>query len=86
MTDYIVTVRWDDGAFSTEIKTPYEIINMIDMSDCYLGVQYRVYRSDERGIEELNIHGCWHDFNDPLYIKLIDSDGNVEIDGYGTDH
>jgi hypothetical protein len=85
---YIVIATDEDGhnAFPT-IETAREIISTIDMFDCYHSAIYKVYKVHDNGeLEELTIKGCWHDFNNPLSIKLLDSRGNVEISGYGTDH
>ena len=70
----------------TSMKTASQIIEHISMSDCH-DSEIMVYRSSSFSkIEPLTIHGTWHDFADPLYIKVTDADDNVVFDGYGSDH
>ena len=83
---YLVQSRFDDDEVYTSIQTAGEIIRRIDMTDCS-NEELRVYKVDIFGmIEPLEIHGCWHDLKDPLYIKVVDANGNIIFDGHGTDH
>lgn len=70
------------------MKTANEIINWLDMDDCYTELHIKVFDVETQfgSIEELEVHGTWHNHKDPLYIKVTHSDGTVEFDGYGTDH
>lgn len=79
-------VMCDDGSEYADMVTPHTIIDHVDMRDC-TNEQIEVYKV-EYGVrpQELYIYGCWHNMKDPLYIKVIDENGNVEFDGYGTDH
>lgn len=70
------------------MKTAQEIIKWIDMSDCYPEIDIEVFDVETQFgvVEKLEVHGCWHNLNDPLYIKVTRSDGTIVFDGYGTDH
>lgn len=82
---YLVHELVDDG-LNVFLANAREIIDRIDMSDC-IGAEYRVFETDGFGeLSELKIHGCWHDFKRPLYIKAVRADGSIAFDGYGTDH
>ena len=83
---YLVQSLSDDDVLCTSLRSAAEIISRIDMRDCS-NEDIRVFRIDEFGaVEPLEIHGCWHDWHDPLYIKVTDKAGNVVFSGYGTDH
>jgi len=70
--------------------TAKQVIDAIDMSDCvHVEAVYRVivpggFHGDG-SLERLQIHGPWHS-DDPLYIKVTDSKGEIVCDGFGTDH
>jgi len=86
MERYVMVVKcWDDTEY-TALATPHEIIDHIDMMDC-TDEKIEVYKM-QFGAQpkELYVCECWHNMNDPLYIKVVDEDGNIEFDGYGTDH
>lgn len=84
---YLVQILNDlDGGCYSSLKTPYEIIERLDMSDC-CPEQLTIYRiSKFNTVEKLKINNCWHKMNDPLYISVTDDKGNIVFDGYGTDH
>ena len=82
---YIVQVISED-AIDTVMKTASQIIGWVDMSDCYPELDIRVWESCEDGLIELDVRGCWHDMDNPLYIEAVRPDGSVAFDGYGTDH
>lgn len=61
------------------------LISALDMADCFGHVQ-AAYLVEEQGcLTRLQLHGPWH-ADDPLYIKVTDSEGKIIADGYGTDH
>lgn len=74
-----------EGERCPSLNTAAQIINLVDMSDCY-EISFRVYDLSTGEPVELQIHGCWHDPKHPLYIKATDAAGNVVLDGHGTDH
>ena len=83
---YLVQTLFGDGIVSAGIKTANEIINCIDMKDCN-NAEFCIFKIEKFGeAEPLTIHGCWHDQKNPLYIKVVDKNGDIEFDGYGTDH
>lgn len=87
--EYLVQLHdSDDNSVSASMKTAREIIDWIDMSDCYIGMHIEVFDVETQfgNVERLEVYGCWHDHRNPLYIKVTHSDGTVEFDGYGTDH
>ena len=87
MKQYVVQFKWDDGDMETCMKTANELIHIIDMDDCYPEYEMAVYESTEIGsLTRLDMHGCWHDLDDPLYIKATRPDGSIAFAGYGTDH
>lgn len=85
MKDYLMVVKTDCGEYAT-MASPMEIIMHLDMQDC-TGEMIEVYKvAFGKQPEALEAYGCWYDFDNPLYIKVTDEDGNIEFDGYGTDH
>ena len=89
MAEYIVQTQWGgDAGVTTSIMTKKRILDIIDIFDCYPDDFWmKVFESKDFGkIDELDIHGAWHDFKNPLYIKLTRPDGSIAFDGYGTDH
>ena len=83
---YLVVYKIE-GEVSASMKTVSEIIREIDMDDCCDYIEERkVYEITEDGPQLLEVHGCWHDFKNPLYIKLTRQNGEIVFDGYGTDH
>lgn len=90
MNKYLVQTKWGDkpDEFGVSIKTAKQIVDIIDMMDCYPpDLEYAVFEVSEFGTAiPLEMYGCWHDFADPLYIKVTRPDGSIAFDGYGTDH
>lgn len=85
MKKYLIQVKTHDGEYS-DLKTDKEIIEMINFLDCNNEV-YKVYDVTNFGqIEELKIHGPWHNPDKPLYIKVTDKKDNIVFDGYGEEH
>ena len=85
MKQFVVQGKFDDEEW-TSIMTGNQIIDRIDMRD-YTGEELRVWDGNEFGeMTELEVHGCWHKFSDPLYIKVTYPGGAIAFDGYGTDH
>jgi hypothetical protein len=75
-----------EGEHYVEMMSGYEIINRIDMSDCYYE-ELEIYDVGfGKNPTRLYVRGCWHDFKNPLYIKIVDENGKIYFDGYGTDH
>lgn len=88
-THYVVVAKYDDGETVTSIKPYTEILDTIDMFDCYGDIEFYkvfVWKEDEMKFEELEIHEPWHDLNDRLFIKVTDKDGKIYFAGHGTDH
>lgn len=81
---YLVIMEMD-GETSPSLNTASQIISWVDMSDC-TGASFKVFDLTTGQPVELQLHGCWHDMKNPLYIKATDGDGNIVFDGWGTDH
>ena len=78
---------FEDGVFiDAAMKSDIEIIDWLDMSDCYNYWEIEVYDVSGSGVEPLHVYGTWHNFDDPLYIKVCRENGEIVFDGYGTDH
>lgn len=75
------------GETWASFKTAKQLIDFVDLDDCYDFV-YSVYDASSKfgEIKPLVVKGCWHDFRDPLKIVIEDEDGNVVLVGYGSDH
>lgn len=85
MIKYLVQIKSHEEEYS-DLKSKEEIIEMINLSDCYDEI-YKVYNISKFGeIEELKIYGPWHNPDKPLYIKLTDKIGNILIEGFGAEH
>ena len=83
---YLVVTKFSGRVYAT-MQTRSELIRQIDMDDCTgFTSDHKLYEVTDGGIEPLVIHGCWHDHNDPLYIKVTRPNGEIVFDGYGTDH
>jgi len=85
--EYLVQYKNEDGSIESHMKTANEIIDMISMHD-YYPVEFKVYDVEKTfgRIYKLDVHGTWHDFKNPLYIKVTYKSGKIAFDGYGTDH
>ena len=82
---YLVCGKIDEEYYNS-IMTDYEIINRIAMWDCY-DEEMEIYDIQfGKNPEKLVIYGTWHDFDNPLYIKVTDKAGKIMFDGYGTNH
>lgn len=87
---YLAIATTEDGDKSVRLLTATDIINAVDMSDCY-EVDFDVYNiiASSEGIKlrRIVVHGCWHNFDDPLLIRATYEDtGETAFYGYGTDH
>lgn len=83
---YLVITKFDGRVYAT-MQTKSWIIRQIDMDDCTDFLRdSKVYEITDEGPQQLVIHNCWHDFKDPLYIKVTRQNGEIVFDGYGTDH
>ena len=86
MKQYLVQIKSDDEVINSSLMKSNEIISRQDATD-YTYETLQVYDISEFGkVKPLKIFGCWHDPKNPLYIKVVDENGNVVFDGYGTDH
>ena len=85
-TTYIVIV---EGYI--HVLNARDTIAAIDMSDCaHVEAVYRVRLEQDQpnacgDLERLTVRGPWHS-DEPLYIAVEDTAGNMVFDGYGTDH
>lgn len=83
---YLFVAR-DEGETFVSIKTSQDILSYLDMTDCFEFEEVHVYDVGAIGrVEELALHGTWHDPSRPLYMKATGDDGRVVFEGYGTDH
>lgn len=87
MEKFLVQIRFHgDPETYASLMTGNQIIDRVGMYDCY-DEELKVYRITEFGnIEEIKVYGTWHDMKNPLYIKGVDSKGEIVFDGFGTDH
>ena len=85
---YVTQIKFGDDEMATSMKSAGEIVSFLDMSDCYPEpYEIAVFESTEVGsLVKLDLHGCWHDMKNPLYIKATRPDGSIAFDGWGTDH
>lgn len=84
--EYFVQHVHPDGEVVLDVMNAYSIIGAVSMSDCS-GEELYVWESTEEGkVTRLAVFGCWHDPDDPLYIKAVRPDGTVVFDGYGVEH
>lgn len=60
----------------------YSLSIIIDMSDCYEG-EYKIYDVTEFGQVQEVFYSGWLPNR---FIKITDSNGNIVVSGYGTDH
>lgn len=64
------------------IYSEMQLISYLDMSDCYDG-EYKIYDVTDFGQVREVFYDGWLPGR---LIKVTDSDGNVVVSGYGTDH
>ena len=87
--EYLVQIHdsYNNSVWSS-MKTANEILNWLDMDDCYPELSIKVFDVETQfgTVEELEVYGTWHNFKEPLYMKVTHSDGTIAFDGYGTDH
>lgn len=87
MKKYLVQCRnYNTGENGVSLENTKDIINRIDLLDCYNEEILIFDVSSYDKIEKLKIHGLWHNPDNPLYIKVTNLKGEILFDGYGTDH
>ena len=79
-----------------DIKTAEELIEAIDMLDCFNpwqdldedeGRWEKIWYYSGSEWRECEYHGPWHDSVDPLSIRIVDAQTSAVIaEGRGTDH
>lgn len=82
---YLVQGIMEDEEFAS-LMTAKEIFDMMDMDDCYQ-VRIEIWRLDGIGSEpeKCGFCGTWHDWKDPLKMKIVCNGETLEV-GWGTDH
>ena len=62
MKKYLVQLTWEDEKEpSASLKTAVEILDFLDMDDCYPPYQLSVYEASKQGVVlPLELHGAWH--------------------------
>lgn len=81
MHNYLVQKLIDSEVYG-KIYTETELINYLDMSDCY-DEEFRIYDISVFGeIREVHYKGWQPD----RLIEITDSSENTVASGYGTDH
>ena len=87
MEKFLVQIKLpDDPETYSRLMTGHEIVDRVSMHDCY-DEELAVYRVTEFGnIEKIEVYGTWHNMKNPLYIKGVDTRGEIVFDGFGTDH
>lgn len=87
MQEKFLVVTKDEGEVYASMWTAGRILDYLDMTDCFEYDEIHVYDVREIGkVEELFLHGTWHDIDQPLYMKVTRRDGTIVFDGFGTDH
>ena len=81
MEKYLVQ-RMVEGEICSQLMTEKELIDYIDMDDCH-GESYRVFDVSEFGKIKVLHYAGW---KPNCLIELHDTDGNIVVSGYGTDH
>lgn len=71
-----------NGQVCQGIYSEIQPIRYIDMSDCYEG-EYKIYDVTEFGQVQKVFYSGWLPNR---FIKITDSNGNIVVSGYGTDH
>lgn len=83
---FLVVTRVGDNV-SASMEYADWILRYIDMMDCFEYDEIHVYDVRNIGhIEELELHSAWWHPDDPLWLEVVDSKGNLVFGGYGTDH
>lgn len=81
MHNFLVQKLIDSEVYG-KIYTETELINYLDMSDCY-DEEFKIYDISVFGeIREVQYKGWQPD----RLIEIVDSSGNIVASGYGTDH
>lgn len=71
-----------EGEVCAKIYTETELISYLDMSDCS-DEEYRIYDISVFGEVKEVFYKGWQP---NCLIEVIDSDGNIIVRGYGTEH
>lgn len=80
---YLLQVKEHEGEYSS-IKSGSEIIDVIDeLSD--KDALVKVFDISFGNVKELKIHGPWHNADNPLYIKVVDEENKLILDGYAKE-
>ena len=81
--NYLVQMLFDDGESSARLMNERELIDFVNMDDCYSEIEYEVYDVSVFGkINQLHYVG----WQKGCLIELADNDGNIVVSGYGEDH
>ena len=87
MQEKFLVVTKDEGEVYASMWTAERVLDYLGMTDCFEYDEIHVYDVREIGkVEELFLHGTWHDMDQPLYMKVTRHDGTIVFDGFGTDH
>lgn len=71
-----------NGSVCQSVYSEEQLIMYLDMSDCY-DWEYKIFDVTDFGkVKEVFYNGWLPD----RLIKITDSEGNVVVSGYGTDH
>lgn len=91
MVRYLVQTKYEDDlvpdAECYSLKTPHEIIDILDMRDCYPSdFEIKVFDVSNFGeVVELELKHDW--FEDPLWYEYINPKTKQPVfGGFGTDH
>lgn len=85
MEKYLVQKKYDDGSTDVELMSEYEVVDFVNMMDCYnhIIVDYNVYDTSVFGkIIPLYYKG----WQPNCLIQFCTEEGNIIISGYGEDH
>lgn len=86
--DKFLLYRKVDSETSVSLVSSYELINYINMSDCYYDEEYKIYYLTEEGPVLCRYKG----WQPECKIEIVTADGSeingsdVVLVGYGEDH
>ncbi|MDE7202433.1 MAG: hypothetical protein K2O91_11165 [Lachnospiraceae bacterium] len=81
MHNYLVQKLINNEVYA-KVYTETQLINFLDMSDCY-DEEYRIYDISVFGEIREVLYKGWQPNR---LIEIVDSNGNIVASGYGTDH
>lgn len=84
MKQYLLQTRYEDGTVFASVENEFRIINAFGFTDC-TGYEHEVFAVDEFGKVEKLTHepATSAPFN---FHRFLNGKGEVEFEGYSTEH